>query len=84
MWNELDEILRGYSKYNKHVSLANVLKNSENLNHYSESFYNEVKKLNNFRNSLVHKTKDISSEEIDNRLSSLKKLVDEFKRVNYI
>ncbi len=43
-----------------------------------------MKKLNNFRNSLVHKTKDISSEEIDNRLSSLKKLVDEFKRVNYI
>lgn len=84
LWNELDEILREYAKYNKHVSLANVLRKSENLHYYSERFYKEVKYLNDYRNILVHKTKEVKSNELEIQITNLKGIVDEFKSINSI
>lgn len=82
LWNEFDESLRSYSEYNKHASLANILKNSRNMNYFSEIFYSRVKQLNSFRNTLVHSTKQVSGEEVDKQIINLKKIVDEFMGIS--
>jgi hypothetical protein len=82
LWNELDEKLRNYSKYNRYESLANVIKNSENLNLYSKSLYNEIKTLNAFRNNIVHSLKNVEFNEISIQISKLKRIVDEIRKID--
>ena len=81
LWNELNEIMREYSKYNKHISLSNVMRTSGNLQYYSENLPKEIKYLNRFRNILVHNTKEVNSNELEMQITDLERIVDEIKTI---
>ena len=84
LWNELDEILRANAKYNKYVSLANILQRGLDSQFYSETFCKEVEYLNSFRNILVYKRKEVNSIELEIQITNIKSIVDEFKLINNI